>query len=167
MPEWRVPQIVTDAIASVSSSLSLSTLAMMRAIFATSSVCVGGSNSDRPSAEEDLRLVLQAPERLAVDDKVDSSRWNAVGSDLRLGPHRPRLSALLAACRSEDLNSRCSSCCRMVMASFHGRTVVRKAFHRRAAENAKIPSYGSASSAILYVRYDSTIPGVGMWELTF
>ena len=70
-PNGGWPRSCPSPIASVRSSLSPSARATVRAICVTSSVCV------MPRAvvialgrDEDLRLVLQAPERLAVHDPV-------------------------------------------------------------------------------------------------
>ena len=68
--------------------------------------------------EEDLRLVLQPPERLAVDDAIAIALEAPGESGPRARAARGRwLSALFVACGASASRSRASSCSRIVMRS--------------------------------------------------
>ena len=95
--------------------------------------------------EKHLRLVLETPERLAVDDAIPVALKGGLMASSASGRRRPRESALLAASGARMSRSRCSSCSRMLLMrrrpwSLHAEDVVEEA--RAVRERADLEELG-------------------------
>ena len=104
VPEWRVPQIVAERdrlgellVEPEHLGDAAGDLRHLERVRQARPIVIAGRR------EEDLRLVLQAPERLAVDDPVAVALEGRPDRILRLGPHAPAAVGALGRLRRKDL----------------------------------------------------------------
>ncbi len=119
MPERRVPQIVAERdglgellVEPEHLGDAAGDLRHLERVRQAGPIVIAGRR------EEHLRLVLQTPERLAVDDAVAVALERRTDRVLRLGPHAgPGCRRSWPPAGARISRSRCSSCCLIVIAT--------------------------------------------------